>query len=139
VASRCKCWIRLQVRLLEQALDALGPDPSVLRTWVLARLSVALSFMDSQARRQLSEDAVAMARQVEDPRALGYALAGHCDVLAGRDSSETCRADAEEVIRLGRQADEPQLELLGRRLRLVALLEMGEADAAALPAWVREK
>ena len=28
-----------------------------------------------------------MARQVDDPRALGYALAGHCDVIAGPDSS----------------------------------------------------
>jgi hypothetical protein len=123
----------VQVELLEQALDALGPEPSVLRTWVLARLSVALSFMDSGARRrQVSEDAVAMARQVDDPRALGYALAGHCDVIAGPDSCERRREQAEEVIRLGRQAADLRLELLGRRLRLVALLETGatgEADA----------
>jgi tetratricopeptide (TPR) repeat protein len=134
----------VQVQLLEQALEALAPEPSVLRTWVLARLSVALSFMDSQARRrELSEAAVAMGRQVDDPRALGYALAGHCDVIAGPDGSETRRADAEEVIRLGRQADDPRLELLGRRLRVVALLEMGEIGEADAEierfAWVADR
>ncbi|MCV2488054.1 AAA family ATPase [Geodermatophilus sp. YIM 151500] len=121
----------VQVELLERALAALDPGPSVLRTWVLARLSVALSFMDSEARRRgLSEDAVAMARQVDDPRALGYALAGHCDVIAGPDSCATRRAEAEEVIRLGLRAADPRLELLGRRHRLVALLETGEVGEA---------
>ena len=123
----------VQVELLEQALEALGAQPSVLRAWVLARLSVALSFMDAEPRRRrLSEDAVAMARQVRDPGALGFALAGHCDVIAGPDACPTRRAEAEEVIRLGLRAGDPRLELLGRRHRLVALMEMGdvgEADA----------
>jgi tetratricopeptide (TPR) repeat protein len=121
----------VQVQLLEDALGALGAEPSVLRAWVLARLSVALSFMESEARRrQLSEQAVAVARHVGDPRALGYALAGHCDVIAGPDSCETRRADAEEVIRLGLQEGDSRLELLGRRLRVVALLELGEVGEA---------
>ncbi|MDQ3895825.1 MAG: AAA family ATPase [Actinomycetota bacterium] len=121
----------MQVQLLEEALDALGPEPSALRTWVLARLSVALSFLDSEARRRaLSEDAVAMARRVGDPRALGYALAGHCDVIAGPDWCDVRRTEAEEVIRLGRETGDRQLELLGRRLRLVALLEVGDVGEA---------
>jgi tetratricopeptide (TPR) repeat protein len=123
----------VQVELLEEALDALGPEPSVLRAWVLARLSVALSFMDSEDRRRvLSDEAVATARQVGDPRALGYALAGHCDVIAGPGSCVRRRSESEEIIRLALQAADPRLELLGRRLRLVALLEtgaVGEADA----------
>jgi hypothetical protein len=121
----------VQVELLEQALDALGPQPSVLRAWVLARLAVALSFMESEARRRrLSEEAVAMARQVGDPRALGYALAGHCDVIAGPDFCASRRMEAEEIIRLGLHSADPRLELLGRRLRLVALLETGEVGEA---------
>lgn len=121
----------VQVQLLDRALNALGPEPSVLRTWVLARLSVALSFVDSTARRQeLSEAAVAMGRQVDDSRALGYALAGNCDVIAGPDSTEDRRRGAEEVIRLGVDAGDPRLELLGRRFRVVALLEMGEVGEA---------
>ena len=121
----------VQVDLLERALDALGSGPSLLRAWVLARLSVALSFMDSEARRRrLSEDAVATARQVADPRAIGYALAGHCDVIAGPASCGRRRDEAEEIIRLGLEAADPRLELLGRRHRLVALLETGEVGEA---------
>ncbi|MGH9232884.1 MAG: ATP-binding protein, partial [Acidimicrobiales bacterium] len=123
----------VQVELLEQALDTLDPAPSVLRTWVQARLSVALSFMESEDRRRaLSEEAVAMGREVGDSRALGYALAAHCDVIAGPDDCETRRSESEEVIRLGRESGDRRLELLGRRLWLVALLELGyvaEADA----------
>ena len=123
----------VQVELLEEALAALDRAPSVLRAWVLARLSVALSFTGSEGRRRaLSEEAVAMGRDVDDPRALGYALAAHCDVIAGPDDCETRQRESEEVTRLGRESGDRRLELLGRRLRLVVLLELGyvgEADA----------
>ncbi|HVL06732.1 MAG TPA: AAA family ATPase [Acidimicrobiales bacterium] len=117
----------VQVELLEEALQALDPRPSMLRAWVLARLSVALSFMDAEPRRRaLSEDAVAMARELEDPAVLGYALAGHCDVMPGPDDCELRLAESTEVVRLARAAGDRPLELLGRRLRVEALLEMGE-------------
>ena len=117
----------VQVELLEEALRALDPQPSTLRAWVLARLSVALSFMDAEPRRlALSEDAVAMARDLDDPAVLGYALAGHCDVIPGPDDCEVRLAESTEVVRLARAAGDRPLELLGRRLRVVALLEMGE-------------
>jgi tetratricopeptide (TPR) repeat protein len=120
-----------QVELLEEALHALAPRPSRLRAWLLARLSVALSFMEGEARRlALSEEAVAMARQLGEPAVLGYALAGHCDAIPGPDHCETRLEEATEVVRLARAAGDRPLELLGRRLRLVALLELGEiADA----------
>jgi tetratricopeptide (TPR) repeat protein len=117
----------VQVQLLEEALRTLDPEPSTLRAWVLARLSVALSFMEAEARRQaLSEDAVAMARQLGDPAVLGYALAGHCDVIPGPEHCEARLGEASEVVRLARAAGDRPLELLGRRLRVVALLEMGD-------------
>ncbi|MGH9265965.1 MAG: hypothetical protein ACRD1D_14855, partial [Acidimicrobiales bacterium] len=121
----------VQVDLLEEALAALARGPSLLRAWVLARLSVALSFMDAEPRRlALSEEAVAMAREVGDPAVLGYALAGHCDAIPGPDDCETRLAESTEVVRLAREAGDRPLELLGRRLRLVALLETGDAGAA---------
>jgi tetratricopeptide (TPR) repeat protein len=121
----------VQVQLLEEALSALGPSPSRLRAWVLARLSVALSFMDAETRRlALSAEAVDVARQVGDQAALGYALAGHCDAIPGPDHCETRLAESTEVVRLARVAGDRQLELLGRRLRMVALLEIGEVGEA---------
>lgn len=116
---------RTQIELLEAALAALPTEDSRLRARVLARLSVALSFVESDERRlALSEQAVQMARRVGDRSVLGYALAAHCDALAGPDHSETREREASEVIRLARGED-PHLELLGRRLLVVALLEQG--------------
>jgi tetratricopeptide (TPR) repeat protein len=119
-----------QVELLEEALAALGPEPSRLRAAVLGRLSVALSFLGSEARRRaLSEEAVAVARAVGDPATLGYALAGHCDTIPDPDSCERRLDESAEVVRLGLAAGDRRLELLGRRLRVVALLEVGDTGA----------
>lgn len=124
---------RTQIDLLEEALARLPNEDSPLRARVLARLSIALSFLESEERRlTLSEQAVAMARRVGDPSVLGYALAAHCDAIAGPDHSEAREREAREVIALApAPGDDPHLELLGRRLLVVALLEQGrlaEAD-----------
>lgn len=119
----------VQIELLEEALAALDPRPSRLRAWVLSRLSVALSFMDGETRRlALSEEAIAMAREVGDDVALGHAFAGHCDAIPGPDHCEARLAEATEMVRLARAGGDRPLELLGRRLRMVALLEVGEID-----------
>jgi hypothetical protein len=123
-----------QVDLLEEALDGLDAHDSTLRTWVTARLSVALTRVDEQHRRQLAEAAVAMARRVDDKRALAYALAAHCDVIAGPEYTDDRSAQSSDIILLARDAEDRELELLGRRLRLVAALERG--DVAAVDAEI---
>ena len=102
-----------------------------MRAWVLARLSVALSLMaDESRRRSLSEEAVAVARAIGDRRALGYALAAHCDATSGPDHCDDRVAASAEIVRLGAETGDRQLELLGLRLRVVALLEIGDIGAA---------
>lgn len=116
-----------QITLLEDALQALGSEDSPLRAWTLARLSVALAFVAPQPRRrELSEEAVGMARRLDDRRALAYALASHCDALAGPAHSRRRLGMAEEIVRLAERERDPTTALLGRRLRLVALLESGD-------------
>ena len=120
-----------QVQLLEEALVALGPTPSRLRAWVLARLSIALSYLDAEPRRRsLSDEAIEVARRVGEQSALGHALAAHCDSIAGPDWCEVRLEESAEIIRLGQSTGERHLELLGRRLRLVALLEVGDVGEA---------
>ena len=116
-----------RVATLVEALDALPGSDSALRSAVSARLSVALSFTgDEQRRRDLADDAVAMARRVDDPQALVAALAARCDVLAGPDHVLERQAAAEEIIACARRARDRTQELLGRRLRLLALAEAGD-------------
>jgi hypothetical protein len=116
-----------QIDLLEEALVVVGTDDSSRRAQVLARLSVALSFVAAEERRfELSRQAVEMARRLGDRATLGYALAAHCDAISGPEWSEARRDAAEEVVALGLSLRDRRLELLGRRLLIVALLELGE-------------
>ena len=69
----------------------------------MARLAVGLAFTDDAVRiPQLSSDAVALARQAGDARALGAALAAHCDALAGPDHVSLRAAEATEIVDIGR-------------------------------------
>ncbi len=124
-----------QIDLLEEAAASLarsGPASSHgMRARVLARLSVALSFTASTERRlALAEQAVALARSVGDPLVLAGALAAHCDAIAGPDDIDRRLAESMEVIELASAAGDGGLELLGRRLRFVAVLEAGDTLGA---------
>ncbi|HEY5883001.1 MAG TPA: AAA family ATPase [Nakamurella sp.] len=113
--------------LLEGALDALPDVDSFLLCAVLARLSIALSFTDVEdRRRRLARDSVAMARRLDDPRALAMALAAHCDALAGPDHAGERRRVAGDIVDCGRRLRDRVIELLGLRLRLVACAEAGD-------------
>lgn len=116
-----------QVALLEEAMAALPPEPSALRALALARLSVALTFAEPGPRRlQLAEEAAGMAQAVDDPRALAYALAARCDATAGPEHVAGRREAATEISRLAQLVGDRGIELLGRRNRVIALLESGD-------------
>jgi hypothetical protein len=117
---------RHQIALLEEAAATAG---GVLRVHVLARLSVALSLTADATRRvALSDEAIALARDVGDHSSLGYALASRCDVIAGPEHAEERLAAGREILACAREAGDSRLELLARRLRIVALLERGDID-----------
>lgn len=120
-----------QVDLLEEALEALGAADSSLRAWTMARLSVASSLTaPTEQRRARAEEALAMARRTGAIDVLAYALAAHCDAIPGAAHVEERLGEATEIMRLAEQASDRSTELLGRRLRLVALLEHGDIAAA---------
>lgn len=131
-----------QLDLLHEALDGLGDSHSTVRAWVLARLSVAESYVsDVEQRTRRSRQAVEEARRLTDPKLLVYALSSYCDAIADPVHTEERLDVADEMIGLGTDARDPESELLGRRFRAVALLEVGdlrgveaEAEAFALAA-----
>ena len=114
-----------QAPLLEDALRLLPDQDSALRAAVLARLSVASAAIASADERAgLAEEAAAMARRVGDPEAEVAALAAFCDARSGPDFVEE-RIDA--AGRMLALADgHALLELLARRIRLRARLELGD-------------
>lgn len=114
-----------QLPLLEEARAKLRGD-SPLRARVLARLSVASTLTRrAEDRAELSQEAIAIARRVGDPEALAYALSSYCDASAGPEHTQERLALASEMVELARRSGSRETELLGRRFRLVALLELG--------------
>ncbi|MET0902798.1 MAG: AAA family ATPase [Acidimicrobiales bacterium] len=112
-----------QIDLLEEAVDGL-PAEDPLLPLVLARLSVALAFLGSDDRRaELAIRAVELARALEQPVVLGHALAARCDAFSGPEHVADRLAASQEITALGRRHRDLPLELLGRRLRVVALFE----------------
>jgi tetratricopeptide (TPR) repeat protein len=124
-----------QVRLLEEALVALGGDDGVPRARVLARLARALVFTPALHRRAaLSEQAVAMARRLGDPATLAAVLYDRHLAVWGPDNPADRLAIAGEVVELAERCGDRALALQGRGLRTADLLELG--DPAALRAEI---
>ncbi len=120
-----------QIAQLEKALAALPDSALALRAAVLARLSVA-RYAVTPAAESLAqaEEAVVLARASGDRVVLAGALAALCDATAGPGHLDQRLAHAREIVSLA--SDAPEVELLGRRLRVQALLERGDRSRAEL-------
>ncbi|MFD0257294.1 ATP-binding protein [Kitasatospora indigofera] len=117
---------RTQLDLLGEARAALPPERADLLAAVAARLSVAATLVEpEQDRTALAEEAVRTARAGHDDQALAYALAALCDARSGPAYCAERLDRSAEIVRLARRLPDPPAELLGRRLRVVALLELG--------------
>jgi hypothetical protein len=120
-----------QVGLLREALATLPPEDGELRAAVLARLSVALAELSTDAERvAMAGEAVAMAHRTGDPVVRVAALAAYCDAVAG-PLHVTERLDAAIQMReLAETTGDDIGVLLARRLAVVALAERGRFTAA---------
>ncbi|MEU6255006.1 AAA family ATPase [Streptomyces sp. NPDC047043] len=136
---------REQLDLLTEARSALAVEPAhaSLRAAVTARLSLAAGLVEPEKHRlALAEEAVRTAREAGDPATLGPALAALCDARSGPDHCRDRLGWSAQIVTTARDLRDPVLELLGRRLRLEALLETGafaeaDAEAAAYETLVR--
>jgi class 3 adenylate cyclase/tetratricopeptide (TPR) repeat protein len=128
------------IALIEEALESLGEEDSVVRARLLARLSVALYFVDAERREELAREAVAMARRVGDPATLAFALNDAHFVLHGPGSDNDRVELASELIEVADKAGDHELAIEGRGMRLMDLLEAGRIEEVdrELPIYDRE-
>lgn len=123
--------------LLQEALDRLSHTDSALRSRLLARLSLELTFSDEDARRDtLSHESVTMARRLGDECALSIACRARWMAVWGPDGLAERLSLSEEILRLARETQDRELELVGRARRITCALESGdrrtvEVDIAA--------
>jgi DNA-binding SARP family transcriptional activator/tetratricopeptide (TPR) repeat protein len=120
------------IALLRDALDALPPDDSAIRVRLLARLAGALrDEFSREPRAQLSAEAVEMARRLDDPATLAYALDGRFAAILGPDTAAERLAIATETLELARATEDGERIVQGHQTRLIALLDLGDLDALA--------
>jgi AAA ATPase domain len=123
--------------LLEDSLDRLGEGDRALRACLLARLAVALYYSTSigtAARREaLVEEAISIARGLNDPDALASVLSNGQFATWGPDTTERSLEWATELVGLAERRDNRELGLVACNRRIDLLLELGniaEADIA---------
>ncbi|MBI3782863.1 MAG: AAA family ATPase [Deltaproteobacteria bacterium] len=118
------------VRLLEEALEVLGPSDHPSRARALCRLAMECVFEPDRSRSQeLSQQGVEMARRLGDPTTLAATLSMRQFVLwhVGRIADRL--PISSEIIVLAEQIHHRELALQGRTWHLVDLMGSGNVHA----------
>jgi class 3 adenylate cyclase/tetratricopeptide (TPR) repeat protein len=117
---------------LEEALEQLPAEDSVLRARVNGRLASELYFafggIAPERRAELSAAALAMARRIGDLETLGYALSTfHWGSWVPGNAKDRL-AVATELLEVARQAGNLELETIAWQQRMIDQWELGDID-----------
>lgn len=119
-----------RIELLEAALRAHGDQDSPTRARLLAALAEVLNWRSDWRRAdELTREAVAIARRLDDPAALAYTLNARHWALWGAHDVTDQLATATELVRLAGASGDRELAIEGHALRLSDLLEAGDRSA----------
>jgi tetratricopeptide (TPR) repeat protein len=110
------------VPLLDQAAAAFGEEESPLRVRVLARLAAALSQHAPDRSNALSAEALALARRLEDPDTLAYAISGRLFATRAPTDLDERWALTDELI----QARDKERVFEGHTCRIFVLQALGD-------------
>jgi tetratricopeptide (TPR) repeat protein len=126
-------WLPAAVRpdgiaLLEEALERISPDDSPIRSRLMTKLAIEAYFAEDLERvQELHRESIAMARRLDDPGALAFAL-GFFANYAPLENSEEWGANAAEAIVLAEQARDAAAIQFARMALMWNLAEMGKMD-----------
>ena len=125
-------WHEPTVALLEEALVALPPDDSALRSRVLAALALELYFTSARERGiAVATESVAMARRIGDDDALAFALACKYTAFSDPEHMPDRLATSVELVTVGERLGNAELALVGHVQRACDLLEQAQVDDAS--------
>jgi eukaryotic-like serine/threonine-protein kinase len=118
------------IGLLNEALERLGDHDSPLRAQALARLGIELYWAERERSVALCQEAVEMARRLDDPHTLIVALWGRHLSLRNPDGLEQRLGDGREAIAVAERARERDFALEARFYRFTDLVEAGDISGA---------
>lgn len=122
------------IPLLQDALLMRGATDDRLKVRLLTRLACAWRSAPErqEQRRAISQQAVAMARQLDDPTALGYALVGHYWAIWLPDNTDERLSIANEMRDVAEATGEPERLIDAHMMLFLAYMDYGRiADARA--------
>jgi DNA-binding CsgD family transcriptional regulator len=121
---------RQQARLLEDALSLAPEGDSALKARVMARLAVDCRVIPYTAEQiaRLSDEALAMARRLDDPAVLAPVLVSRHSAIWGPDSVEERLALAAEGWRAAEQAGDLSHAVWSQYFQGIAGYEAGRID-----------
>ena len=120
-----------RVRALEEALTVSGDIDESRRARLLAILAVELLWSADPARcRQLSDEALALARRTGDPRVLGSVIALRWATIWHPQWAVERLNLAEELLSLADVTGDPSFRFWGLWRRSLALMELADGAAA---------
>ena len=115
-----------RVEILTAALDMLEPSEVTTRARLLATLAVELTYSgDLQRVTGLADEAVALARQLDDPAALVHALNSHHVALRLPETLAGRLVTTRETITIADGLGDPWRQFSAHRQRLQASIESG--------------
>ena len=133
------------VALLEEALEAIGPEDGPMRSQLLGGLAQELYWTDAAGRSdELGLEALEIARRIGDPAALATALIRRQFTgSAGPGAAERRLRESDELHDLAKSLGDIELELRAHLYRLRDRLELGDvrgvdADLVAIERLVGE-
>jgi len=118
------------VALIDEALEAIGPEQSARRAALLSAKAQELYWVDAQGlSAPLVREAVEIARAVDAPRTLAAALHRQIFIPFGPDAARERLAIADEMLSLGQASGDREAILRAHAYRVQNHLELGEMDA----------
>lgn len=115
------------IRLIEEAIKATPTNDLSHRSKLLARLSQAIQWKgDPKKHTQMATDALQLARQSNDRRALSAALAARVDSLAGPNCTEDRIRVLNELYETEGATENVPSKLAHQTRMVAALLELGD-------------
>ncbi len=121
-----------RLHALEDALAAVGPDDSAQRAVLLATLAAELAFSptDRARRVELSDEALALARRLDDPAALSRVLSLRFVTLWMPETLDERLANSEENVAAARRTGDPVAEFHAVHWQAAAFVEAGRLNDA---------
>lgn len=118
------------IAMLERALELTAGEVTLDRVRLLVRMCGAIYFSPDRDRmKQFSDEATAIAEQLDDPEARAHASAGRRRLLWDAAHLEERLATSTEMLTLARRAANLELELQAHAWLVLDLLEGGDRDA----------